>query len=321
MPERGGRGRHLRGARSARDRVATQEEGRSGAAARGGRGRIEERSPRGARRPAATARIDPRIAARRAEVQAEAAGATARRRRRVATFTIVVVVLAASGAAALLSPFASVQAIEVVGAGRTPVGDVRAASGLANRPPMIRVDEKQARAAIAALPWVQDVRLERRWPRTVVITVQERTPAAVGPCQAVGSSSCLIDVAGRVLAPLSADPKGASTLPRLAGVPAAGPPGATVADAVQGPLAVAVALPEALRPLVMGVRGEGGEVSLDLQAPGRSESPPVVRLGGADRISEKLTAAATVLARTSVNGVAVLDVRVPESPALTRVRR
>lgn len=301
-----GRGRHRRrSGRAAQDRRPPETDVRS------------RRAPGRSQPPP----IDPRIAARRAEVQAEAAEGASRRRRRLALVTVVALVVAIAAATALLSPLTSVQVIEVAGAQRTTAAEVRAASGLASRPPMVRVDEAQVRSAIAALPWVKEVELDRQWPRTIVVTVVERSPAAVAPCQVNGASSCLIDAAGRVLAPLSADPKGAATLPRLAGVPAAGPPGATVADAVRGPLAVAVALPEALRPLVVGVRGEGSEVALDLQAPGRSETPPVIRLGGADRIPEKLTAAATVLARTSVNGVAVLDVRVPESPALTRVRR
>lgn len=287
--------------------------------------RQPDRRGRRSRRPAAveqpSLRIDPRIAARRAEVAAEAAEASLRRRRRVAVVTIVVVVLGAATGATLLSPLTSVRAIQVVGVQRTPPAEVRAASGLEAGPPLVRVDQTRTVNRIAALPWIKEVRLERRWPRTVVVTVEERTPAAVAPCQAGAARACLLDATGRVLAPTSADPKVAAVLPRLAGVPPVGPPGATVADAVHGALAVAVALPEALRPLVSGVRGEGGELSLDLQAPGRSESPPVVRLGGPDRIPEKLTAAATVLARTSVNAVSVLDVRVPEAPALTRVRR
>jgi cell division protein FtsQ len=304
--EPGERGRHLRGSKPVAAARRPPEP-----ATPAGRGRKAPAPPR----------IDPRIAARRAEVQAEAAEAMSRRRRRVAGFTVFAFLLVASGAAALFSPLSSVSTIQVIGAKRTPAAEVRAASRLAEGTPLVRVDEAETTARIAALPWVEDVRIERRWPRTVVVTVEERTPAAVAPCQAGTNATCLVDAGGRVLAPVSSDPKAAAGLPRLAGVPVAGPPGATVAEATQGPLAVAVALPEALRPLVAGVRGEGAEVALDLQAPGRTDSPPVVRLGGADRIPEKLTAAATVLARTSVNGLAVLDVRVPESPALTRVRR
>jgi len=266
--------------------------------------------------------IDPRIAARRAQVEAEVAAAGTRRRRRLAMATIALVTLVGAGALVLLSPLASVRTIEVRGAERTGALAVRAASGLSAGPPLLRVDERRVAASIAALPWVRSARLERRWPRTVVLTVEERRrAAAVAPCQAGRASSCLVDADGRVLAATSDDPKAAAGLPRLAEVPVAGEPGAALPDAARGPLAVAVALPDALRPLVRGVRAEDGEVILDLQAPGRDATPPVVRIGRPDRISDKLTAAATVLARTSVNGVDVLDVRVPESPALTRVRR
>ena len=263
--------------------------------------------------------VDPRIAARRARVEADEADATARRRRRRAIVTVVVLAIAVAAAGALLSPLFSVSTIEVAGARRTAAAEVRRASSLDGRPPMARLDQAQVEAAIEALPWVERARVERRWPRTVVVTVEERRPVAVAPCQ--DATTCLVDASGRVLAAASADREAAATLPRIGGVPPAGPPGSAVADVVRGPLAVAVALPEAIRPLVSEVRGDGGEVSLQLHSTGREKSPPVVRLGPADRIDEKLTAAATVLARTSVNGVDVLDVRVPESPALTRLRR
>jgi len=280
-----------------------------------------DRRERRARRHAATAAaIDPRIAARRALVQAEEAEASSRGSRRLSVVAIVAVVLAVAGAGVLLSPLMSVRTLEVVGADRTSATAVRAASGLASGPPMVRIDQARVRSRIAALPWVGVVRLQRRWPSTVVVTVEERHPVAVAPCQAGAASSCLVDASGRVLAAATSAPTIAAGLPRLAGTPPAGEPGTMLPGSARGPLAVAVALPDALRPLVLGVRGDGIEVTLDLRAPGRDVSPPVVRLGAANRIPDKLTAAATVLARTSVNGVAVLDVRVPESPALTRVR-
>ncbi len=277
------------------------------------------------RRPAAGVMIEPRIAARRATVIAEAAAAASKRRRRLAKATIVVVLLGLTAALVLLSPLASVGTIEVRGAGRSGEEAVRTASGLGARPPLVRVDGSVVGRRIEALPWIRDARLEKRWPRTLVVTVEERQPVAVSPCDLPSSppssSACLVDADGRVLAATSDEPKVAVGLPRLVGVPASGRPGETLSEAARGALAVAVALPTALRPLVLGVREQGSEVSLDLQAPGRQANPPVVRLGPPERIPAKLTAAATVLARTSVNGVAVLDVRVPESPALTRVPR
>ncbi len=262
--------------------------------------------------------MDPRIAARRALVEADSAPVD-RGRRRWTVFAVVVVLLVCGAALAALSPFASVQDVEVAGAERTGPEAVVAASGLDSQPPMIRVDLDQVRSRVEDLPWVLRATVERRWPQTVVLTVEERQPAVVGPCQASAVTGCLLDRSGRVLGP--ADPRATVTLPRLAGVPEAGVPGSMLPEAGRGPLTVAVNLPSALRQLVLGVKGGGGEVSLELRAPGRDLTPPVVRLGAPDRIQEKLTAAATVLARTSVDPVAVLDVRVPESPALTRVRR
>ncbi len=301
--------------------VAVEEPDLGRAERRGRAGRPIRRSPegRGTARPPAEA-VNPRIAARRVEVEADQAAVASRRRRSLAVATVALAAVLGAAAFALLGPVAGVRTVEVVGAPRTGAPAVLTAGGLSGRPPLIRVDEAQVAAGIVALPWVGGVKVERRWPRTVIVSVVEREPAAVAPCQAGAAAACLVDAGGRVLAPVGDDPQ-AADLPRLAGVPAAGEPGATLPEAALGPLAVALALPVALRPLVAGVRGEAGEVSLDLRASGREAAPPVIRLGAPDRIPDKLTAAATVLARTSVNGLAVLDVRVPESPALTRVRR
>ena len=265
-------------------------------------------------------RIDPRIAARREQVEADAAAVVRRRRRRRLVGVAALTLIVGAGAATVLSPLAGVRTIEVSGASRTGSDAVRSATGLRPGAPLVRIDADAVAARVAALPWVRRATLERRWPRTVVLTIEERTAVAVTPCQ-TGLDGCLVDRSGRVLGPLPPDDEAVFTLPRLVGVPVAGDPGTQLPELAKGPLAVATVLPSALRPLVAAVRGEGAEVTLDLDAPGRSTGPPVVRLGPPERVPQKLTAAATVLARTSVNAVAVLDVRVPESPALTRIRR
>ena len=264
--------------------------------------------------------IDPRIAARREQVEAGAAAVVRRRRRRRLVGVAALTIFAGAGAVTVLSPLAGVRTIEVTGASRTGSDAVRAATGLRPGAPLLRIDADAVAARVAALPWVRRATLERRWPRTVVLTIEERTAVAVTPCQ-TSLEGCLVDRSGRVLGPLPPDDETAATLPRLVGVPVAGDPGTQLPEQAEGPLAVVTILPSALRPLVAGVRGEGAEVILDLDAPGRSTGPPVVRLGPPERVPQKLTAAATVLARTSVNAMAVLDVRVPESPALTRIPR
>jgi hypothetical protein len=64
---------------------------------------------------------------------------------------------------------------------------------------------------------------------------------------------------------------------------------------------------------VVGVAvAEGGQVELRLRPSG------VVRLGRTDKLSEKMLAVETVLTQVDLGRLAVLDVRVPSSPAITR---
>jgi len=72
-----------------------------------------------------------------------------------------------------------------------------------------------------------------------------------------------------------------------------------------------VSLPPRLLDRVPGVVPKAGGLELPLRPEG------VVRFGEAERVGEKLTAIETVLARVE-RRVAVIDVRVPDAPVLTR---
>jgi hypothetical protein len=85
-----------------------------------------------------------------------------------------------------------------------------------------------------------------------------------------------------------------------------------VAPAVLDGLSVAGALPAALRPRVAAVRVAATGVELTLLPRG------IARLGDARDLAAKLDAVLTVLERASVANLAVLDVRVPSAPVLTR---
>jgi hypothetical protein len=56
----------------------------------------------------------------------------------------------------------------------------------------------------------------------------------------------------------------------------------------------------------------GGEIALKLDPRG------IVRFGGADQVAAKVRAIETVLASLDTSDLAVLDVRLPSSPVLTR---
>ena len=285
--------------------------------------------------------LDPRIEERRRRVAAElslteAEYAARTRRWRIACFAFALLT-ALAGAVVVQTPAFGVREVRVQGAARTGAAEVAAATGLTRRTPLARVDTGAVARRVAALPWVDTVRVRRQLPGTVAVAVTERVPVAVVACGADAPAEAgaggagdacraLVDRTGRVLA-LAGEVPGevdhpAAGLPLVAGVPPAGMAGSQLAGDALAPLEVARLLPPALAPMVAEVvAGEDGAVRLHLRAPDRRGSPPTVLLGPPDRVAPKLTAAATVLARTGVAGVEVLDVRVPDAPALTRAGR
>jgi cell division protein FtsQ len=166
-----------------------------------------------------------------------------------------------------------------------------------------------AAVRVERLPWVADATVRRRWPNTIVIDVRERAPVASVPAD--GGGWALVDRTGRVLAPVAEVP---ADRPVLEGVPPVGEPGTDVAAPLRAPLAVARALTPAMRLYVAAVaRAEDGGLQLRLRSDG------VVRLGDGEALTAKVVAAETVLAHVGdPSVVASLDVRVPESPVLTR---
>ena len=255
-------------------------------------------------RPPATAPIDPRFRRRRIEVRRRAG------RRRLRLLAVVTVSAAALGAAwgASRSPLLDVDHVRLTGATHTqPLKIIQTAGSLPGRL-MVDLDETAAAHRIERLPWVADARVRRRWPNTVSIAVRERAPAASVP--AVRGGWALVDDSGRVLAPVASAP---ADRPVLEGVPPVGAPGTVVPARTRASLEVARGLTPAMRLWVAAVvRAPDGDLQLRLRADG------VVRLGDTAALGPKLLAAEAVLADVGARGVAVLDVRVPDTPVLTR---
>jgi hypothetical protein len=104
-------------------------------------------------------------------------------------------------------------------------------------------------------------------------------------------------------------------LPALAGLAPAGPAGSSIGADGLATLAVAVALPAELRARTVGVApaaGGRGEVEMTLSPEG------MVRLGPPDDLDRKFTAIRAVLSQVDLQNLAVLDVRRPDNPVLTR---
>jgi cell division protein FtsQ len=267
---------------------------------------VSARPPTAPPRPAAEKvipPIDPRFRQRRIEVRR----VEGRRRLRVLLILLGFVLFALAVWASTRSPFLDVDRVRVTGSAHVPEAAVAAASGIHRGTAMFDVDEATARRRVEALPWVLRARVQRRWPATVTIEVQERAPIAALPGP---GGVALVDRTGRVLTVAPAPPPGQ---PLLVGLAPAGPPGTRIGGRAGDLLAVARAVPPSVAPRLAGiVAAEGGQVELRLRPSG------VVKLGPPTALGEKLLAVETVLTQVDLTRLAVLDVRVPASPAVTR---
>lgn len=244
--------------------------------------------------------MDPRLRERRIAVKRD----EGRRRLRFLIASASVVALAASGAAATRSPLLDVDLIEVTGAGNVPVDTVLRTAGMARGDLMVDIDPSATARRIELLSWVADADVRRQWPGTVQVRVTERRAAAAIPV--VGGRWATVDATGRVLERTADVPAGLGVIvdvPPIAGdrVPA------RLRDA----LAVAAAIPARLLTRVPGVVPRADGLELVLHPAG------VVRFGGPEDVQEKLTAVETLLDRVE-GPIAVVDVRVPNAPVLTR---
>ncbi|HVC70781.1 MAG TPA: FtsQ-type POTRA domain-containing protein [Acidimicrobiales bacterium] len=246
--------------------------------------------------------VDPRILQRRVDVTRQ------RTRRRVAVVAVVagVVAVAVGGWAVLHSPLFAARHVTVVGAIRTGVDPVVAASGLSGEPPLIDVDPGSVAARVEALPWVGRAIVTRHWPDTVTVTVTERVPAAV--VVRPGHGDVLVDASGRVLDDVTDAPVGTMVLD----VPVTpGRPGTVLGAAARPGLAVVARLPASLRSQVsrVGVALDG-VVSLTL-----TDNVGVV-LGRAVELPAKFEALVSVLTDVVPRAPDVIDVTVPGAPAV-----
>jgi cell division protein FtsQ len=250
-------------------------------------------------RPAPRAPVDPRvrerwIAARREE---------GRRRLRILILIASLITLLAAAYGVTVSPLLAVDTIEISGTSHTTPAQVEAAGGIGNGDAMVWIEPDSVAARIEAAPWIRTATVERDWPRTLRITVTERTPVAWA--QTSGGPVLVLDGTGRVLESADAPPPG---LPRLLDLVTLPAPGGSVAPTAAAAIAAAYG------------QGAGavGDVSVDHGAAVvHLATGTEVRLGGADRIAVKLRAADAVLASVSAGGLpppAYVDVSVPTNP-------
>jgi cell division protein FtsQ len=229
--------------------------------------------------------------------------------RRQLLFALAVVLLCATfgGYGLTRSPLLDLDRIEVKGAEKTSADDIRAASNLHLGVAMTDLDLAGARASIAALPWVGEVHIARRWPATAAVRVVERVPIA---SVRTPDGVVLVDKTARVLERVAAAP---ATLPKIIVVDPPAAPGETQ-PAVAELVSVAIQLTPELRAWVNSLTvGPDGLPQIRLR-----DDVPVV-FGDAVRISEKLIDLATVLTRVDLKDICRIDISVVHNPSVARI--
>ena len=78
----------------------------------------------------------------------------------------------------LHSPYLAVQRVVVTGEVDSAVSERVVAGGLIEGAPMFSVDTESIREVVLSDPWVGSAEVEKEWPNTVSVTVEERYPVA-----------------------------------------------------------------------------------------------------------------------------------------------
>jgi cell division protein FtsQ len=256
-------------------------------------------------RPAGPAAVDPRIQARRDEVD------RSRRRRRHLRLAVLGGVLALGGLVYLVthSQLLDVDRVQVEATDQVPADQVLQVAGVRAGDQLIDVDPGTVRNRLLALPWVADAKVGIDWPAgNVHISVTQRVPVAAVSDGA--GAWTLVDAGGHAVAAAPAGDPGLVAIEGLA--PAT--PGSDLGSAATVPLQIVTSLGPGLRTRIVSVV-VAADGSLQLKA----RPTVVVDLCTPDRIDAKIRGLTTFFAQVDDTDLATVNVCVPESPTATRL--
>ena len=201
-------------------------------------------------------------------------------------------------------PLLAVGTVQVDGAGTLSAEEVRKAAGIDVGIPLLRVDVDNVEARVARLPQIASVEVTRGWPRSVVITVEERIPVAV-----VGEPGrrSLVDSDGVLFDTITGDaPPG--VVPLEVADPGPGDP------ATMAALEALVALPGEVRDGIDGAGVTGPEnITLTL------DDGTLVQWGGPAESAKKASVLTALLDRVAdgdLEPADVIDLSTPDAVVL-----
>lgn len=212
---------------------------------------------------------------------------------------VTVALLAGLLYAALGTGLLGVRAIDVRGTTSLSAAAVRAAVRVPLGYPLPRVDPAAVERRVEAVPAVRRVTVERVWPRTLRVTVVERTAVAV---VADGSGWAYVDASGAAYAKARAPDGSRGSLPVIRTRRGDG-------GALHSAAAVVGVLPKALRARVATVDAQSEDsVVLRLQRKGS------VVWGSPERSADKARVLAVLM--KAEKSATVYDVSAPDAPTV-----
>ena len=222
--------------------------------------------------------------------------------------SLVLLVLGVGAYAATQSSFLSVEEIKVEGTEiRVTEAEVLEAAGVKQGDSMIGLDLAKIDEGVTSLSWVSEVTIERKWPRTILITLKEREPSVIAVLP--NGQKYLLDRSGVVLDEFH---ESSDLLPFIR-VDEVGVLGAQISGITPLLRAAEEVTPD-LGAWILALAPTGGGVRAELVG------GVIAELGIGTDFRDEMRSLATVLTRVQLSCIEVIDVSIHQNPVITRTQ-
>ncbi len=222
--------------------------------------------------------------------------------------SLVLLVLGVGAYAATQSSFLSVEEIKVEGTEiRVTEAEVLEAAGVKQGDSMIGLDLAKIDEGVTSLSWVSEVTIERKWPRTILITLKEREPSVIAVLP--NGQKYLLDRSGVVLDEFH---ESSDLLPFIR-VDEVGVLGTQISGITPLLRAAEEVTPD-LGAWILALAPTGGGVRAELVG------GVIAELGIGTDFRDEMRSLATVLTRVQLSCIEVIDVSIHQNPVITRTQ-
>ena len=221
---------------------------------------------------------------------------------------LALLVLGVGAYATTQSSFLSVGEITVKGVEkRVTEEEVLEVAGIKQGDSMFGLDLAKADENVTSLPWVSEVTVERKWPRSILITLKEREPSVIAVIP--NGEKFLLDRSGVVLDQVNQND---TSLPIIR-VDAVGVLGTQISG-ITPLLRAAEEVTSDLAAWILALAPTGGGVRAELVGGVTAE------LGIGTDFRDEMRSLATVLTRVQLSCIEVIDVSIHQNPVITRTQ-